>query len=257
MPQNSWRRTYTRSVAPCAPPPCPASALPLLRPPYSASALPPAPPPPCPRLRPASALPLRSRATMRRPARYCDAVDLNCGCPQSWAMQGGYGAKLLKSPDLIRDMVRQARARTGDLPVSIKIRIDLDLQYVSRLNLDCVFFCCIFRRMQRPPSHIRSYTHVPTPTHIAFPTPTTPTHIRSYTHTLEQENGPAGADCRARGRGLDRRARTDGAAALQHAAQSGGHQAGPCAHGPRAVRRTAAGWSEACGHSLGATSVCR
>ena len=44
-------------------------------------------------------------------------------------MQGGYGAKLLKSPDLIRDMVRQARARTDDLPVSIKIRIDTDLRY--------------------------------------------------------------------------------------------------------------------------------
>jgi len=61
-------------------------------------------------------------------ARHCDAVDLNCGCPQAWAMQGGYGAQLLKSPELVRDMVRQARSRTGNLPVSIKIRVDKDLR---------------------------------------------------------------------------------------------------------------------------------
>ena len=41
-------------------------------------------------------------------------------------MRCGYGAELLKTPEVICDMVRQARARTHDLPVSIKIRIDPD-----------------------------------------------------------------------------------------------------------------------------------
>jgi len=58
---------------------------------------------------------------------YVDGVDLNCGCPQSWAMSDGYGAHLLTSPELIRDMVHQARERTH-LPISIKIRVNSDLR---------------------------------------------------------------------------------------------------------------------------------
>ena len=41
-------------------------------------------------------------------------------------MQEGYGAHLIKQPDLIQDMVQQAKSRVNDLPVSIKIRIDKD-----------------------------------------------------------------------------------------------------------------------------------
>jgi len=32
-------------------------------------------------------------------------VDLNCGCPQRWAIQEGIGCALLKKPDLVKDMV--------------------------------------------------------------------------------------------------------------------------------------------------------
>eukprot|EP01116_Phalansterium_solitarium_P020852 TRINITY_DN6298_c1_g1_i1.p1 TRINITY_DN6298_c1_g1~~TRINITY_DN6298_c1_g1_i1.p1 ORF type:complete len:175 (+),score=34.81 TRINITY_DN6298_c1_g1_i1:181-705(+) len=56
----------------------------------------------------------------------CDAVDLNCGCPQRWAINDGIGAALLKKPDTIRDMVRRAGTASG-LPVSVKIRVDDDL----------------------------------------------------------------------------------------------------------------------------------
>jgi len=63
-------------------------------------------------------------------APFCDGVDLNCGCPQRWAMQEGYGACLLKHPELICDMVKQARSRVNnsDFTVSIKIRIHKDLK---------------------------------------------------------------------------------------------------------------------------------
>lgn len=38
-------------------------------------------------------------------APHVDAIDLNCGCPQRWAMQEGYGSHLISHPQLISDMV--------------------------------------------------------------------------------------------------------------------------------------------------------
>ncbi|XP_062509240.1 tRNA-dihydrouridine(20a/20b) synthase [NAD(P)+]-like [Corticium candelabrum] len=60
-------------------------------------------------------------------APFADAVDLNCGCPQRWAMHEGYGAHLIQQPELVRDMVHQTSNRTN-LPVTIKIRIHNDLK---------------------------------------------------------------------------------------------------------------------------------
>jgi tRNA-dihydrouridine synthase 4 len=60
-------------------------------------------------------------------AGHCDAVDINCGCPQRWVMRDGYGGGLLKKPELVKDMVSHVY-RMSNLPVSIKIRIDHDLQ---------------------------------------------------------------------------------------------------------------------------------
>jgi len=65
-------------------------------------------------------------------SRFVDGVDLNCGCPQTWAMSDGYGAKLLTNPDLIRDMVHQAKERTN-LPISIKIRVNSDIKKTIEL----------------------------------------------------------------------------------------------------------------------------
>jgi tRNA-dihydrouridine synthase 4 len=49
---------------------------------------------------------------------------LNCGCPQRWALQEGIGAKLMHvDPEHLKDMIRQARGRSVDTPVSVKIRI--------------------------------------------------------------------------------------------------------------------------------------
>ncbi|XP_028391331.1 tRNA-dihydrouridine(20a/20b) synthase [NAD(P)+]-like isoform X2 [Dendronephthya gigantea] len=58
---------------------------------------------------------------------FADGVDINCGCPQRWAMKAGYGACLIKNPELIHDMVKQTKSRVQtDFPVSIKIRIHND-----------------------------------------------------------------------------------------------------------------------------------
>lgn len=66
-------------------------------------------------------------------APFSDGVDLNCGCPQRWAMQEGYGAKLIRTPVLIKDIVRQTVARVPGFPVSIKIRIHDDLSKTVQL----------------------------------------------------------------------------------------------------------------------------
>ncbi|XP_071960206.1 tRNA-dihydrouridine(20a/20b) synthase [NAD(P)+]-like [Antedon mediterranea] len=61
---------------------------------------------------------------------YANGVDLNCGCPQRWAMAEGYGAHLIKKPELIRDMVRQTQSRINqkDFSISIKIRLHKNIR---------------------------------------------------------------------------------------------------------------------------------
>jgi tRNA-dihydrouridine synthase 1 len=52
----------------------------------------------------------------------CDAVDLNCGCPQGIARRGHYGAFLLDEPELIENIVRTL-ARGLSVPVFVKMRV--------------------------------------------------------------------------------------------------------------------------------------
>nr|XP_055046611.1 B-cell receptor-associated protein 29-like isoform X3 [Misgurnus anguillicaudatus] len=61
---------------------------------------------------------------------FSDGVDLNCGCPQRWAVSEGYGACLINKPELVRDMVRHVRNQIDNpnYAVSIKIRIHKDLR---------------------------------------------------------------------------------------------------------------------------------
>ncbi|XP_063235214.1 tRNA-dihydrouridine(20a/20b) synthase [NAD(P)+]-like [Bacillus rossius redtenbacheri] len=67
-------------------------------------------------------------------APYCDGVDLNCGCPQRWAMKEGYGADLLARPECIRDMVLAVRNRVPrPLSVSAKLRLLPDLRRTVEL----------------------------------------------------------------------------------------------------------------------------
>ncbi|KAF0030505.1 hypothetical protein F2P81_017236 [Scophthalmus maximus] len=63
-------------------------------------------------------------------APFSDGVDLNCGCPQRWAMSAGYGACLINKPELVKDMVRLVRNQVDNpnYTASIKIRIHKDLR---------------------------------------------------------------------------------------------------------------------------------
>jgi tRNA-dihydrouridine synthase 4 len=77
-------------------------------------------------------------------APYASGVDLNCGCPQSWACAETLGAALMEKRELVRDMVITTRDRlrqdgwavdldaSKDSPkgrsVSVKIRVHKDLR---------------------------------------------------------------------------------------------------------------------------------
>jgi tRNA-dihydrouridine synthase len=55
-----------------------------------------------------------------------DGFDLNCGCPQTIAKRGNYGAFLLEKDDgdLVVDVVRKLVKEVGDtIPISVKVRI--------------------------------------------------------------------------------------------------------------------------------------
>ncbi|XP_050070115.1 tRNA-dihydrouridine(20a/20b) synthase [NAD(P)+]-like [Anopheles maculipalpis] len=55
---------------------------------------------------------------------YVDGVDLNCGCPQRWAMAEGYGSALLKTPELMADMLGTVRRNMpSSFSVSVKVRL--------------------------------------------------------------------------------------------------------------------------------------
>ncbi|KAH8377830.1 hypothetical protein KR093_007262 [Drosophila rubida] len=55
---------------------------------------------------------------------YVDGVDLNCGCPQSWAIAKGYGCGLLRQPEQVRDVVQcLRRTLPTDFSVSVKMRL--------------------------------------------------------------------------------------------------------------------------------------
>jgi len=66
-------------------------------------------------------------AASRLVANDCQGVELNCGCPQKWALKEGIGACLINRPEFVSDLVRQTRNRCrDDLSVSVKIRIHDD-----------------------------------------------------------------------------------------------------------------------------------
>ena len=63
-------------------------------------------------------------------APYCNGIDINCGCPQKWAINEKIGSHLLSDPELVKDMIRQVKSKTAKMkmadgssfPCSIKIR---------------------------------------------------------------------------------------------------------------------------------------
>lgn len=60
---------------------------------------------------------------------YADGVDLNCGCPQKWAVKDGYGCALLSQPEIIHSLVRMFKnSLPNNFSVSVKMRLLKDLK---------------------------------------------------------------------------------------------------------------------------------
>ncbi|XP_074050037.1 tRNA-dihydrouridine(20a/20b) synthase [NAD(P)+]-like isoform X1 [Macrotis lagotis] len=54
---------------------------------------------------------------------YANGIDINCGCPQRWAITEGYGACLINKPELVQDMVKQVRSQVENPKFSVSIKI--------------------------------------------------------------------------------------------------------------------------------------
>jgi len=66
-------------------------------------------------------------------APWVDGVNLNCGCPQSWAIKEGIGCSLMGHSEVVAEMVTAARERLGpEKSVSLKIRVSKDLEQTKR-----------------------------------------------------------------------------------------------------------------------------
>lgn len=86
---------------------------------------------------------------------FVNGVDLNCGCPQSWAIAKGYGCAMLRKPELVEDIVKTLRRNLpSSLSVSLKLRLlqsdsDKSIIDVCRQMEKCgATFLCIHGRTQ-------------------------------------------------------------------------------------------------------------
>jgi len=88
-------------------------------------------------------------------AKYANGVDLNCGCPQKWAIHEHIGAYLMDCPELVRDMVRQVKGRVN-IPCSVKVRILPDqkktLDYIRMVESSGVDFITVHGRTKKQKS---------------------------------------------------------------------------------------------------------
>lgn len=66
--------------------------------------------------------PVRALEAASVVARDVRAIDINCGCPKPFSIQGGMGAALLRDPERLADILRTLR-RNLSIPVTCKIRL--------------------------------------------------------------------------------------------------------------------------------------
>jgi len=63
-----------------------------------------------------------------------DHIDMNFGCPVRKVTRKGGGAAIPVKPRLLRDIVRAAVSRAGDVPVTIKFRMGIDEDLMTFLD---------------------------------------------------------------------------------------------------------------------------
>jgi nifR3 family TIM-barrel protein len=63
-----------------------------------------------------------------------DHLDMNFGCPVPKVTRKGGGAAIPLKPNLLRKIVRAAIGNAGDIPVTIKFRLGINLDYLTYLT---------------------------------------------------------------------------------------------------------------------------
>lgn len=71
--------------------------------------------------------PIELAAAAFKVRKHALGVDINCGCPQRWAVKECIGAWLSGKPEIVKSMVQETRKLTK-VPVSIKIRLRDDIR---------------------------------------------------------------------------------------------------------------------------------
>ncbi|KAI9332650.1 dihydrouridine synthase-domain-containing protein [Obelidium mucronatum] len=97
-------------------------------------------------------------------APYCSGINLNCGCPQKWAIGEGIGCALMEQPDLVAGMVKEAQRKIRETGVtladgvtpptfSIKIRVHDDIRktvdYVKKAEAAGVDYITVHGRTRK------------------------------------------------------------------------------------------------------------
>jgi tRNA-dihydrouridine synthase 4 len=105
--------------------------------------------------------PLEISRTTTLLAPYVNGIDINCGCPQSWACAEILGAALMHQRSLVASMVTSAKSALHSLnysnkTVSVKIRIHKDLRdtidFIKTVEEAGVDFITIHGRIRSTPS---------------------------------------------------------------------------------------------------------
>ncbi|KAH9206988.1 tRNA-dihydrouridine synthase-like protein 4-like protein [Leptodontidium sp. 2 PMI_412] len=108
--------------------------------------------------------PLEISRTTTFLAPHINGIDINCGCPQSWACAEILGAALMQHPTLVSQMVTTAKKKLYELgyeknkkkTISVKIRVHKDLRqtldFVRQVEDAGVDFITVHGRMR----HTRS-----------------------------------------------------------------------------------------------------
>lgn len=64
-----------------------------------------------------------------------DVVDLNCGCPVDKVTKDGSGSGMLRTPNLIGDIISNMVAAVKDIPVTVKIRAGWDENSINAVEI--------------------------------------------------------------------------------------------------------------------------